>query len=173
MTATPVFLFGIFTYRSPHISKNDRPGLSIFWTQDLSFGHLLPITLDRLLVAHYIKMPSQERCHEIRFRQINQSSSMENLDCCPNHQHSFSLRLYICVCARRRARRGDMEVATQAGMVATRVATEDIMEVMPAAGLEGLQQAPSRGVTLRIRILVSLRIKPWPIALSLVRSSGR
>ena len=66
-----------------------------------------------------------------------------------------------------------MEVATQAGMVVTGVATEDIMEVMPAAGLEGLQQAPSRGVTLRIRILVSLRIKPWPIALSLVRSSGR
>src|SRR5215468_8003941 len=51
-------------------------------------------------------MPSQEVRHEIRFRQINQSSSMENLDCCPNHQHSFSLRLYICVCARRRARRG-------------------------------------------------------------------
>src|SRR5262249_4267518 len=51
-------------------------------------------------------MPSQEVRREIRFRQINQSSSMENLDCCPNHQHSLSLRLYICVCARRRARRG-------------------------------------------------------------------
>src|SRR5215470_16742663 len=118
-------------------------------------------------------MPSQEVRHEIRFRQINQSSSMENLDCCPNHQHSFSLRLYICVCARRRARRGDMEVATQAGMVATRVATEDIMEVMPAAGLEGLQQAPSRGITLRIRILVPIRIRFRKIVLSLARSRGR
>src|SRR5262249_33600149 len=103
-------------------------------------------------------MPSQEVRREIRFRQINQSSSMENLDCCPNHQHSFSLRLYICL-GGEEGTAGDMEVATQAGMVATRVATEDIMEVMPAAGLEGLQQAPSRGITLRIRILVPIRIR--------------
>ncbi len=34
-----------------------------------------------------------------------------------------------------------MEVATRAGMVVTRVATEDIMEVMPATRLEGLQAA--------------------------------
>src|SRR5215475_497095 len=67
----------------------------------------------------------------------------------------------------------DMEVATQAGMVVTPMATKDIMEVMPAAGLEGLQQAPSRGVTLRIRILVALRIRFRKIALNLARSRGR
>ena len=67
----------------------------------------------------------------------------------------------------------DMEVATQAGMVVTGVATEDIMEVMPVAGLEGLQQAPLRGVTLRIRILVCLRIRFRKIAPNLARSRGR
>jgi len=52
-----------------------------------------------------------------------------------------------------------MAVATQAGIVGTLVATEDcIMEVMSATGLEGLQEAQRRGVTLRIRILVPLRI---------------
>ena len=54
-----------------------------------------------------------------------------------------------------------MEVATRAGMVVTRVATEDIME---AAALEGLQEAPSRGITLRIRILVPIRIRFRKIA---------
>ena len=63
-----------------------------------------------------------------------------------------------------------MEVATRAGMVVARVATEDIME---AAGLEGLQEAPSRGITLRIRILVPIRIGFRKIALSLARSRGR
>ena len=63
-----------------------------------------------------------------------------------------------------------MEVATRAGVVVARVATEDIME---AAGLEGLQQAPSRGVTLRIRILVSLRIRFRKIVPNLARSRGR
>src|SRR5262249_14114403 len=66
-----------------------------------------------------------------------------------------------------------MEVATRAGMVVTPVATEDIMEVMPVAGLEGLQQAPSRGATLRIRILVCLQIRFRKIAPNLARSSGR
>src|SRR5262245_49415908 len=103
MSAAPFFLCGVFTYRSPHISKNDRPGLSIFWTQDLSFGQLLPITLDPhwRSISQYIDAPSQEVRHEIQSREINQPSNMENPDC-PNHQHSFSLRLYICVCARRR-----------------------------------------------------------------------
>ena len=63
-----------------------------------------------------------------------------------------------------------MEAATRAGIVVTRMATEDIMEV---AGLEGLQQAPSRGVTLRIRTLVSLRIRFRKIAPNLARSRGR
>jgi hypothetical protein len=38
-----------------------------------------------------------------------------------------------------------MEVATRAGMVVTRVATEDIMEVMTATRLEGLQAAQRQG----------------------------
>jgi len=38
-----------------------------------------------------------------------------------------------------------MEVATRAGMVVTRVATVDIMEVMPATRLEGLQAAQRQG----------------------------
>jgi hypothetical protein len=38
-----------------------------------------------------------------------------------------------------------MEAATQVGMVVTLVATEDIMEVMPATGMDGLQAAPRRG----------------------------
>src|SRR5262245_65130959 len=66
-----------------------------------------------------------------------------------------------------------MEVASQAGMVVARVATANIMEVMPAAGLGGLQQAPSRGVTLRIRIPVALRIRFRKIAPNLARSRGR
>src|SRR5215813_13338045 len=83
------------------------PGLAIFWTQELSFGQLLPITLDPhwRSISQYIDAPSQEVRHEIQSREINQPSNMENPDC-PNHQHSFSLRLYICVCSRRRARRG-------------------------------------------------------------------
>jgi|GEM_PF-3221093 hypothetical protein len=56
----------------------------------------------------------------------------------------------------------DMEVATRAGMVATRVTIEDIMEVMSA-----------RRATLRIRFLVP----PWTrlrwIARHLARSSRR
>jgi len=37
---------------------------------------------------------------------------------------------------------GDTEVATRAGMVVTQVATEeDILEVIPAASMDGLQAA--------------------------------
>ena len=41
----------------------------------------------------------------------------------------------------------DMEVATREGTQVTLAATQDIMTVMSVAGLEGLQEAPSRGVT--------------------------
>jgi len=37
------------------------------------------------------------------------------------------------------------EVAIQAGMVVTLVATEDIMEVIPATRVDGLQAAQRRG----------------------------
>src|SRR6266481_2450652 len=67
-----------------------------------------------------------------------------------------------------------MAVATQAGIVGTLVATEDcIMEVMSATGREGLQEAQRRGVTLRIRILVPLRIRFRRIAPDSARSSRR
>ena len=63
-------------------------------------------------------------------------------------------------------------MATQAGIVGTLVATEDcIMEVMSATGLEGLQEAQRRGVTLRIRIPVPLRIRFRRIAPNSARSS--
>ena len=38
----------------------------------------------------------------------------------------------------------DMEVATRADMVVTQVATEDIMEVIPATSMDGLQAAQRR-----------------------------
>jgi hypothetical protein len=47
-----------------------------------------------------------------------------------------------------------MEVVTRAGMVVTLLATEGIMEVMPATRMDGLQRAQRRGITSRIRILV-------------------
>ena len=53
-----------------------------------------------------------------------------------------------------------MEVATQAGMVVTLAATADIiMEIMPEASLEGLQEARRWRVTLPIKIRVPLRIR--------------
>ena len=52
-----------------------------------------------------------------------------------------------------------MEVATRAGMVVTLVATEDIMEVMPATTMAGLQRVHRGGIILRIKILVSLLIR--------------
>jgi hypothetical protein len=54
----------------------------------------------------------------------------------------FGLRLYL------RAEEGTLEgkeVAIQAGMVVTLVATEDIMEVIPATRVDGLQAAQRRG----------------------------
>jgi hypothetical protein len=56
----------------------------------------------------------------------------------------------------------DMEVAARAGMVATRVTMEDIMEVMSA-----------RRATLRISFLVSLWTRLRWIARHLARSSRR
>jgi len=56
----------------------------------------------------------------------------------------------------------DMEVATRADMLLTRVTTEDIMEVMSA-----------RRATLRITFLVSQWIRLRWIAPHLARSSGR
>jgi hypothetical protein len=95
--------------------------------------------------AQYIEAPSQEVRHEIRSREINQTSNVENPDACTNHQHSplsSVLRLYL------RAEEGTLEgkeVAIQAGMVVTLVATEDIMEVIPATRVDGLQAAQRRG----------------------------
>jgi hypothetical protein len=54
-------------------------------------------------------------------------------------------------------------VAIQARMVVTLVATEGIMEVMPATDMDGLQRAQRRAVTSRIRILAPL-IRLWRIA---------
>jgi hypothetical protein len=65
-----------------------------------------------------------------------------------------------------------MEVVTRAGMVVTLLATEGIMEVMPATRMDGLQAAQRRGVTSRIRILVPLLIRLWRIAPNPARSSG-
>ena len=39
--------------------------------------------------AQYTEAPSQEARHEIRSREINQTSNVKNLDSCTNHQHSF------------------------------------------------------------------------------------
>jgi hypothetical protein len=64
-------------------------------------------------------------------------------------------------------------VDTRAGMVVTLVATEDIMEVIRATRVDGLQAAQRRGITSRIRILVPLLIRLWRIACNSARSSGR
>ena len=66
-----------------------------------------------------------------------------------------------------------MEVATRVGMVVTLVATEDIMEVMPATGMDGLQAAQRRRAISRIRILVTLLIRIRGIAPNSARSSDR
>jgi len=68
---------------------------------------------------------------------------------------------------------GGMEVVTRAGMVVTLLATEGIMEVMPATRMDGLQRAQRRGITSRIRILVPLLIRFQRIASNSARSSGR
>src|SRR5215510_9900049 len=80
------------------------PGLAIFWTQELSFGQLLPITLDPYWrsISQYIDAPSQEVRHEIHSREINQPSNMENLDSSTNHGHSPCFRFYACTSTRRR-----------------------------------------------------------------------
>ena len=67
----------------------------------------------------------------------------------------------------------DMEVATRVGMVITLVATADIMEIIAATSMDGLQRAQQRGVTLRVRILVPLLIRCQRIAPNSARSSGR
>jgi hypothetical protein len=67
----------------------------------------------------------------------------------------------------------DMEAATRVGIALTLVTTEGIMKVISATNFEGVQEAQSQGVTSRIRILVSLRIRLGRIALSLAKSSGR
>jgi len=66
----------------------------------------------------------------------------------------------------------DMEAATRVGIALTLVTAEGIMEVISATSFEGLQEAQSQGVTSRIRILVSLRIRLGRIAPSLAKSSG-
>jgi hypothetical protein len=66
-----------------------------------------------------------------------------------------------------------MEVATRAGMGVTLVATEDILEVMPATSMDGLQAAQQRQAISRIRILVILLIRIRGIAPNSARSSGR
>src|SRR5215510_2248099 len=80
------------------------PGLAIFWTQDLSFGQLLPITLDPhwRSISQYIDAPSQEVRHEIQSREINQPSNMENPDSFTNHGHNPCCRFYACTSTRRR-----------------------------------------------------------------------
>src|SRR5215831_954628 len=80
------------------------PGLAIFWTQELSFGQLLPITLDPhwRSISQYIDAPSQEVRHEIQSREINQPSNMENPDSFTNHGHNPCCRFYACTSTRRR-----------------------------------------------------------------------
>src|SRR5262249_4969944 len=144
------------------------PGLAIFWTQELSFGQLLPITLDPYWrsISQYIDAPFQEVGHEIQSREINQPSNTENPDSSTNHGHSPCFRFYACTSTRRRTWRWPLGRAWWSLGWRQRTSWRQ-------RAWKGLQQAPSRGITLRIRILVPIRIGFRKIALSLVRSRGR
>lgn len=58
-------------------------------------------------------------------------------------------------------------------MAVAPAARENIMEVIPATSMDGLQRAQRRGITSRIKILVPLLIRFQRIAPNLTRSSGR
>src|SRR4029077_5930954 len=107
--------------------------------------------------------------YDVHSREIDKTFLVENPHASTNHQRSPCLRFYACICTRGRTWRW----TTWAGIVVTLVATEDIMEVMPATTMAGLQRVHRGGIILRIKILVSLLIRFRGFAPNSTRSGRR
>jgi hypothetical protein len=110
--ASLLFLILTATFRSAEVREDCvYSSCLILWRRSKSYllgtrAYLLASPSPQRLTgigAQYIEAPSQEVRHEIRSREIKQTSNVENPVFCTNHQHSPCLRFSADICTRRRA----------------------------------------------------------------------